>query len=259
MSVLKAVIIEDEFDSRENLKNLLGKYCSDLIEVIAEGESVQQGLEIINSDLEFDVMFLDIRLKDGLSFQMLEQAEEIDFEVIFATAYNRFAVDAFKYSAVGYLLKPINPDDLVDTVNKLSKTKPRMMKKRLDILNQNYNKPNAFEKMCIYATDGIYFVNIKDIIRCEGEDNYTHVFVSGKEGKTQRITISKTIKEYETLLTPMNFYRVHKSHLVNMNYIERFIKGDGGYLVMEDGMKIDVSRRRRALFMETLKQLQLTA
>jgi two-component system LytT family response regulator len=253
MVELKAVIIEDEIDSRENLKNLLAKYCEG-VTVIGEAESVQQGLKLLRGLSQSpDVVFLDIHLKDGLSFQMLDQLlDEIDFEIIFATAYNQFAVTAFNYSAVGYLLKPFNPEELVATIDRIKGNKPKQMKKRLDLLSQNFNNPNTFEKMSISAVDGIHFINIRDIVRCEGEDNYTHIFLRSKE----RITVSKTIKEYERLLEPLNFYRVHKSHIVNLNYIQRFVKGEGGYLIMEDGMQIEVSRRRKTAFMEKLKEIQ---
>ncbi len=252
MSELKALIIEDEYDSRENLKNFLSKYCEN-VNVIGEAESIEQGKDLLQSDtINPDVVFLDIHLKDGLSFQLLDNLKEIDFEIIFATAYNHFAIKAFNYSAVGYLLKPINPEELVATVSRMRKGRPQFMKKRLDVLSQHFKNPNTFEKMSISAVDGIHFINIKDIVRCAGEDNYTHIFLSNK----QKIIVSKTIKEYEKLLQPMNFYRVHKSHLVNLNYISKFVKGEGGYLIMEDGMQIEVSRRRKAAFMEQLKKLQ---
>jgi two-component system LytT family response regulator len=126
------------------------------------------------------------------------------------------------------------------------------MDKRLDLFNQVYNNPNAFEKLSISALDGIYFVNIRDIVRFEAEDNYTHIYLKSGE----KITASKTIKSYEELLQGLNFYRVHKRHVINLNYMRKFVKGDGGYLIMDDGIKIEVSRRRRPAFMEQMRRLQ---
>ncbi|MCB9341112.1 MAG: LytTR family transcriptional regulator, partial [Lewinellaceae bacterium] len=121
-----------------------------------------------------------------------------------------------------------------------------------DLFNKHINNPNVFEKMSISAVDGIYFVSIKDIVRFEAEDNYTHIFLTNGE----RITASKTIKAYEDMLMSMNFYRVHKRHVINLNFMRKFIKGDGGYLVMDDGKKIEVSRRRRPAFMEQMRRLE---
>ncbi len=249
---MKAVIIDDEQGGRETLRNFLNKYCED-IEIIGEADGVETGVALLSqADIKPDVVFLDIQLKDGLSFQILDELEHIGFEVIFATAFNHFAIKAFNYSAVGYLLKPIDPEELIGAVDRVRKGPKPHMKKRLEVLSNHFNNPNTFEKMSISAIDGIYFINIKDIVRCEGEDNYTHIHLNTGE----KITVSKTIKEYEKLLTPINFYRVHKSHLVNLNYIVKFVKGEGGYLMMEDGISIEVSRRRRAAFMERLRNIQ---
>ncbi len=254
MANLRAIIIDDEAGGRETLANFLKLYCED-VELVGEADGVASGVELIKGIQDtIDIVFLDIQLKDGLSFQILDQLDNINFEVVFATAYNQFAVKAFNYSAVGYLLKPIDPEELKAAVERTKTGRSPQMKKRLEVLSNHFNNPNTFEKMSISAVDGIYFINIKDIVRCEGEDNYTHIFMQSGE----KITVSKTIKEYEKLLTPVNFYRVHKSHVVNLNYMMKFVKGEGGYLVMEDGRMIEVSRRRRAAFMEKLRKLQQT-
>ncbi len=249
---LRAVIVDDEKAGRDTITNLLTKYCPD-VEIVGMAVDVETSLELLrNPSTQPDIVFLDIHLTDGLGFQIIDSLEDIDFEIIFATAYNQFAVKAFNYSAVGYILKPIDPDELVAAVERVKKGKSPQMKKRLEMLTNHYNNPNTFEKMSISAVDGIYFLSIKDIVRCEGEDNYTHIYLKTGE----KITVSKTLKEYEKLLSPVNFYRVHKSHVVNLNYVAKFVKGDGGYLVMEDDKIIEVSRRRRAAFIETLRKLQ---
>lgn len=249
----KAFIVEDEINGLNNLKNMLSQHCEE-VEVVGEAGSVKEALELFNnSSVTPDVAFLDINLPDGLVFQVLNQLQgELEFDIIFVTAFEKFAIQACRYSSIGYIVKPIDPDDLKDAVNRITPGKNNKINQRVDIFSQHYNNPNAFEKMSISALDGIYFINIKDIIRCEAEDNYTHVHLKNGD----RITASKTIKSYEELLSGVNFYRVHKSHLINLNYMRKFVKGDGGYLVMDDGKRIEVSRRRRPAFMEQMRRLQ---
>ena len=251
--MLKAIIIEDEISGLNNLKNQLSKYCKE-VKVIAEGRNIEEGVKILsNKAMKPDVGFLDIRLTDGLVFNMLNQlGDKIDFDIIFVTAYENFAIKACQYSSIGYIVKPIDPDELIEAVSRISPGKNNKINKRVDVFTQHYNNPNAFEKMSISALDGIYFINIRDIIRCEAEDNYTHIHLKNGD----KITASKTIKAYEDLLSGVNFYRVHKSHLINLNYMRKFVKGDGGYLVMDDSKKIEVSRRRRPAFMEQMRRLQ---
>lgn len=250
--MIKAVIIEDEIKGLNNLKNLLTQYCEE-VQLIGEATSVEEGLELFaDPAVKPDVAFLDISLPDGLVFQLLNKLRPINFEIIFITAYQEYAIKACEYSSIGYILKPIDPDVLKEAVARIRVKENPQMDKRLDLFSNYYNNPNAFTKLSIFALDGIYFVNIKDIVRFEAEDNYTHIFMSGGE----RITASKTIKSYEDLLAPFNFYRVHKRHVINLNYMRKFVKGDGGYLIMDDNMKIEVSRRRRPAFMEQMRKLQ---
>jgi two-component system, LytTR family, response regulator len=250
--VINAVIIEDEIKGLNNLKNLLAKHCEE-VELLGEATSVAEGLTLLTDpDIRPDVAFLDISLPDGLVFHLLNQIRPINFEIIFVTAYQEYAIKACEYSSIGYILKPIDPDALKEAVSRIQPRRGLQNDKQLDIFNSYYNNPNAFTKMGISALDGIYFVNIRDIVRLEAEDNYTHIYMNTGE----RITASKTIKAYEDLLSPMSFYRVHKRHLINLNYMRKFVKGDGGHLIMDDNMKIEVSRRRRPAFMEQMKRLQ---
>lgn len=250
--MITAVIIEDEINGLNNLKNLLAEHCPD-VEIIGEAGSVAQGIELFsNESIKPDVAFLDISLPDGLVFQLLNRLRPIEFEIIFVTAYQEYAIKACEYSSIGYIVKPIDPDVLREAVSRIRPRQADQIDRRLDIFNSYYNNPNAFTKMSISALDGIYFVNIKDIVRFEAEDNYTHIFLNSGE----RITASKTIKAYEDMLIPFNFYRVHKRHVINLNYMRKFVKGDGGYLVMDDDIKIEVSRRRRPAFMEQMRRLQ---
>jgi two-component system, LytTR family, response regulator len=247
--VVKAVIVEDEVKGLNNLKNLLEQYCPE-VKVIGEAGSVDEGVKLLKSKKP-DLAFLDISLPDGLVFQLLNEVRPIDFEVIFVTAYEEYAIKACEYSSIGYILKPIDPDELREAVARIQYRREAESDRRLEIFNSYYKNPNVFTKMSISALDGIYFVNIRDIIRFEAEDNYTHIFLKGEK----RITASKTIKSYEDMLAPYNFYRVHKRHVINLNYMRKFVTGDGGYLIMDDDIKISVSRRRRPAFMERVKRL----
>lgn len=248
----KAVIIEDEPRGLNNLKNLLAQHCTN-VQVIGHAGNVAEGTALINElDDEIDIAFLDISLPDGLVFQLLNNIDNLTFEIIFVTAYQEYAIKACEYSSIGYILKPIDPDLLKEAVARVKSRKSQHINKRLELFNNVYNNPNAFRKMSISALDGIYFIDIQHIVRFEAEDNYTHIFMEDGE----RITASKTIKSFEDLLEPFNFYRVHKRHVINLNYMKKFVKGDGGYLVMDDDKKIEVSRRRRPAFMEQIKKLQ---
>ena len=254
--MIKAIIVEDEINGLDNLKNMLSQHCP-TVEVIGEARNNKEALALLkNPTINPDVAFLDINLPDGLVFQMLKELNgEANFDIIFVTAFDEYAVEAFKFSAIGYILKPIDSDQLKQSVKKIQPGNSNKINERMEIFEQRYfpnSHPNAFEKMSISALDGIYFINIKDIVRCEAEDNYTHIHLKGGE----KIVASKTIKSYEELLTSVNFYRVHKSHLINLNFMRKFVKGDGGYLIMDDGKKIEVSRRRRPAFMLRINELQ---
>lgn len=249
--MIKAVIVEDQLDGLNNLKNILKANSPD-IKIVGTAGSVAEAVKVFtNPSLKPDVAFLDIHLKDGLVFEALNQLPTINFEIVFVTAYEKYAIKACQYASIGFVMKPIDADELADAVRRIPKGNGEVAK-RYDLFSKVYNNPNAFEKLSISAVDGIYFVHIRDVLRLEAEDNYTHIFM--KSGT--KITASKTIKWYEELLEPMNFYRVHKRHVINLNYMKKFVKGDGGYLVMDDGMNIEVSRRRRPAFMEQMRKLQ---
>lgn len=250
--MIKAIIVEDEIGSRNNLKNILKEYCTE-ISVIGEADSISSGLKLLKEErLAPDVAFLDISLPDGLIFQLLSQVDSINFDIIFVTAYDKYAIKACEFSCIGYILKPIDPDLLVEAVQRIKYGKENQVAKRLEIFKQSFGGKATFDKISISAVDGIYFLNLTDIIRFEGDDNYTHIYTKNGE----RITVSKTIKLYDDLLSNQGFYRVHKKYLINVNYLQKFVKGDNGYVVMSDGAQVEVSRRKRPLFSEYLKGIQ---
>jgi len=250
--VIKAIIVEDEPLGRTNLKNMIRQHCPD-VEVVGEAASNEEAVHLLKNMKERpDMAFLDIKLPDGLVFKMLNEVQPIDFEVVFVTAWQEYAIKACEYSSIGYILKPIDPDMLKEAIKRVKLRSAHQMESRLDVFSSYYQNPNAFSKMSISALDGIYFVNIKDIYRFEAEDNYTHIYMKGGE----RITASKTIKYYEELLTPFNFFRVHKRHMINLNFMSKYIRGEGGYVIMDEGLQIEVSRRRRTAFIDLLRRLQ---
>lgn len=250
--LLNAVIIEDERKGLVNLKQMLSLHCAD-VEVIGEADGIETGYALLTrEDVRPDLAFLDINLADGKVFQLLDRLQPIEFDIIFVTAYDRFAIKACDYSSIGYILKPIDPDRLVERVGMVHPRRQARTSERLEVMRNYQHHPNSFDKLSVGAVDGVHFTSLRNVIRFEAEDNYTHIHLAGG----RRITASKTIKHYEELYTPFNFYRVHKRHMINLNYMKKFVKGDGGYLVMEDDKRIEVSRRRRAAFMMRLRMLQ---
>jgi two-component system LytT family response regulator len=248
----RALLIEDEPEGLENLKNLLRMYCPD-VEVVATGGSNEDLLKLVaeDKDNQYDVAFLDISLPDGLIFQGLQQLDDIPFDIIFVTAYDKYALKAFEFAAIDYVTKPIEREELMRAVSRIRR-KNTDTKARLEVLQQNYNPngPNAFEKIGISALDGVHFVRLSEIVRLEAEDNYTHFML--KTG--DKITASRTIKAYEDTLAQLNFVRVHKKHIVNMNFMKTYIKGEGGYLILDTGESIEVSRRKKSALMESVRR-----
>lgn len=251
--MIRSIIIEDELKSRDVLKSLLERYCS-YVEVLAEAEGVADGIEKIKKHKP-DVIFLDIQMPDGSGFRLLEKLDKIDFDVIFTTAFDQYAIRAFKYSALDYLLKPISPDDLINAVEKVRKRKlDKQINQNIEVLLGNINKPEKeLPKIILSTSDKIHVVDVNNIIRCESDNYYTRFFF--REGAP--ILISKTLKENEELLSDHNFIRPHKSHLININYIKAFLRIDNGYIQMTDGSEIPVSRRKREQVVDIINHLQL--
>ncbi len=249
MSKLKAVIVEDEEASRVTLNNYLTKYCSE-VEILDMADSVQTGLTAIKKHNP-DVVFLDIEMPYGNAFDLLESLDEIEFEIIFVTAYRDYAIKALNLSAAYYILKPIDIDELVSAVDKIVKSKKEGDENfHTKILMENI-KSNAIQhkKIVLPQMDGFEVVNVNDIIRAEANDNYTNFYLTN--GKT--FLVSKTLKHFDDLLTDFDFIRTHKSHLVNLQYITKYIKGKGGQVRMSDDSYVDVSATRKKELLERFK------
>lgn len=237
--MFKAAIIDDEEGGRNIIKNYISLYCSD-IEVCGEAESVKTGVELL-SKISPDIVFLDIQMQDGTGFNMLEQLPERSFKVIFVTSYDQYALKAFRYSAADYLLKPINPDDFAESVQKVQndiKSSASQKDIRIDELISNIN---CFEKIGLPTANGILFKKIEEIVRCEADGSYTKFFFDDNTN----YLVTKTMKFYEDLLADRKFLRVHKSHFINLSHVVQYINGDGGQAIMSDGSTIEVSRRKK--------------
>jgi two-component system LytT family response regulator len=246
MSKLKAVIVEDEEASRITLKNYITKYCTD-IEVLEMADSVKTGIEAIKKNKP-DVVFLDIEMPYGNAFDLLDTLDEIDFEIIFVTAYRDYAIKALNLSAAYYILKPIDIDELVLAVEKIVERKNAGDANfHTKILMDNL-KSNTIQnkKIVLPQMDGFEVVNVNDIIRAEANDNYTNFYLTN--GKT--FLVSKTLKHFDDLLADFDFIRIHKSHLVNLQYITKYIKGKGGQVRMIDESIVDVSVNRKKELIE---------
>ena len=249
--MIRAIIIEDEKMSRETLRRLLEKYCPE-VEVVAEADGYRKGVEEIKLHHP-DVIFLDIQMPDGSGFRVLEEIDKADFEIIFTTAFDQFAIKAIKYSALDYLLKPIIPQDLEEAVERVARKKAE--KARAKDLESGHRPDEMADarsrKIVLSTSEMIHVINVDDIIRCESDNYYTYFhFVDGR-----RLLVSKTLKENEDLLQAYNFIRPHKSHLVNVKYIKSFVRQDGGYILMTDGTHIPVSRRKKDKMMEIIFNL----
>jgi two-component system LytT family response regulator len=248
--MLRAVIVEDEKRSRETLSGLLKLYCKN-VEVVAEADGVKTGISAI-TEYKPDIIFLDIQMPDGSGFKLLEELEDYNFDVIFTTAYDQFAIKAIKFSALDYLLKPIFPDDLKEAVNKAEeKQKQQNLKPNIDALLGNYKRPDEEPNIVLSTSDKVSVVKISEIVRCESSNYYTFFYFIDRK----RILVSRTLKDNEELLSEYNFLRIHKSHLINLKYVTTFSRNERGFVLMADGSEVPVSRRKREKVLEILSNL----
>lgn len=245
--MIKAVIIEDEVRSRKILENSLRNYCQD-VEVIGHAETVKEGERVINN-LKPDLLFLDIDLPDGSAFDMLEYLPKPWPKIIFITAYNEFAVNAFRISAIDYLLKPVDPELLQIAVQKVQDSEEGQETQESKIQNLRENSQTGkLGKMVLPTMNGLQLVRVEEVIRLEAKGNYTEFHIA----KKKPVMVSKPIKEYVGLMEDEGFFRVHQSHIINLNMVEKYIKGEGGTVVLEDGTNIEVARRRKEEFLSRL-------
>lgn len=251
MGTLNCLIIDDEKHCRDSLSQIIAENFSD-INLLEICTNPKDGITAISKH-DPDLVFLDVEMPGMTGFELLQQLPEVNFEVIFTTAYDKYAVRAIKASALDFLLKPVGKDELSEALvkvrMKLKKTKPL---KQLEVLFENIKQvSDPLKKIVVPTLQGFNFIYVQDIIRLEGESNYTTFYFKGG----QKLMVSKTLKEFEDMLLDHHFFRVHQSHLINLRFLKNYIKGEGGIAVMEDGSEIDVSRRRKEEFVLALKKI----
>lgn len=246
MTILKAIIIDDEASSRNALLQKIIMHCPG-VKVTAECEDGEQGIASIEREKP-DIVFLDVEMPRMNGFVMLQQLQYKNFELIFTTAYDHYAINAIRFSALDYLVKPVEVNDLVSAVQRAGeKRKPQPQSSRIENLLYNIAEEKELgNRIAIPSMDGIFFITIADIIYLEAESNYSVIYTSG--GK--KYTVSKTLKDFEELLPVPFFIRIHHSHIINKKEVQRYIKGEGGQVVMKNGAILDVSRRRKEEFLK---------
>ncbi len=250
--MITALLIDDDVNLRNGMKQMLTRYAPD-IKIIGEADSVVSGVEALIK-LDPQVVFLDIQLGDGTGFDILEQVAQqkgkSSSNIVFITAHEQYAIKAFRFSALDFLLKPVDPDELEKVIEKIKKALDKNDYSHIDLLLENIRKKvDNFKRIALSTADGIHLFEISDIIRCESEDNYTKFYVKN----SKPILISKTLKEYEELLAEHGFERIHQSHLINLSFLKSYIKKDGGYVVMSDNSNLPVSQRKKDRLQELIK------
>jgi two-component system LytT family response regulator len=248
---IRSIIIDDEPNNIENLRILLNQYCPE-ISIAATAINTDSGIEAINA-FQPDLIFLDIQMPGKSGFDLLKAFTGINFEIIFITAYDQYGIQAIKFSALDYLLKPININELKLAVEK---ARHKIIAKQKD-----YNIVNLLEyiklgnkeipKIALPTLQAILYVRVDDIIRCEASNNYTLFYLQNGE----KVLVCKTLKEFSELLTPHNFIRTHQSHLVNLHFVKSFLREDGGTLLLTDQTKVPISRQNRDMVKEKLNNM----
>jgi two-component system LytT family response regulator len=248
--MLRVIIIDDEDHIRDSLAKLLAKHCP-MAAVIGEANGVAAGKQIIG-ELHPDLVLLDIQMNDGTGFDLLQSFSPVDFNVIFITAYEQYALQAFRFSAVDYILKPVNPEQLVTAIDRAALLIRDHFNIQMNALYENLKSITRQDKKIILkTTDQIHLLDLKHIVACESDSCYTTVHTM--EGA--HIMVTKTLKEYEEMLSGCGFYRVHKSFLINLAHVKRFDKQGGGYIVLTNGLKIPVASRKREEMIELLERM----
>ncbi len=242
---LNAIIVEDEKNSREILRNYLNKYCPN-VHILGEASNVDEALVLIrNNDL--DVVFLDVEMPYGNAFDLLDKVGDINFETVFVTAYNQYAIDALNAHASYYLMKPISIDELIKAVDYVAEIKSKEDALQDQVLIPKTNLVNG--KITIPQLDGFEIINTSDILYCKADDNYTEIYLNTNKKKL----VSKTLKYFEDALNDTSFARIHKSYLVNVNEIVKYVKGKGGSVVLSNGKEIMVSASRKSELLSYFK------
>jgi len=248
--MLRTLIIDDEEHVRLTLIKFLGRYCPQ-VKVIGQAGGVGEAYEMINR-YHPDLVLLDIKMDDGTGFDLLKKFETPDFKVIFITAHDQFAVQAFKVSAIDFILKPVDPEQLADAVAKVQQIVQQDLRIKLDALETNLHADqNQKKKIVVKTMDKIYLLEAGCITHLESDTSYSKIFTTDQG----EIMTSRLLKDYEDILAGIGFLRIHRSFLINLMHIKRFEKGDGGFVVLSEGYKIPVASRKRDIIINLLDEL----
>jgi two-component system LytT family response regulator len=242
--MLRVVIIDDEPDAVKFIQGIVTEYCPNL-SIVGTANSARDGISVITQEKP-DLVFLDVQMPHGTGFDLLSSFTEKSFDVIFITAYNHYAIQAIKFSAVDYILKPVNISELIEAVTKVEQKRASREYRNLDYSNllENLRTPRP-SKLAIPTNDGIEYLNTSEIIRIEADRSYSWFFLTDK----RKYLVSRNLKEYQELLQDVDFFRPHNSHLINMIFVKKFIRHEGGYIEMTDGSNVPISRGKRDLFL----------
>lgn len=241
------MIIDDEPAARGNIRSILGSDCPG-VEVMGEAGGVAEGLALL-SRLTPDLLFLDVEMEDGTGFDLLDKLAPLRFNVIFTTAYDTFAIKAFRYSAIDYLLKPVDPDELAAAVRKSQeKGNFALLQRQIESLSAARNS-GTFQRIVLPTGDGMAFAQTQDIVRIESFGNFSYVTLAAGE----RVLASRNLRDFEEMLPSPPFFRLHQSHIVNTAFVKKYFKEDGGQALMSDGTAVPISRRNKDRFLEMLK------
>lgn len=247
---LITVIIDDEPDAVEFISSISAEYCPDL-DVCGKAHNVKEGITLIN-EIKPDLVFLDVEMPNGTGFELLKHYPQKSFEVIFITAFNHYAIQAIKFSAVDYILKPINITEFIEAVRRVVNKRSANslpVNENFEILLENL-RTSTPTRLVIPTSDGREYLNPKEIIRIEADRSYSWFYISDRH----KILVSRHLKEFQDLLNDRNFFRPHNSHLINLEFVKKFIRHDGGYIEMTDGSKIPISRNRKDLFLAQMSK-----
>jgi len=248
--MLRVLIIDDESNIRNMIAEIIKSHCPNA-EIIGQAGSVRDGKEKIKS-LHPDLVLLDIKMDDGTGFELLDKLDRIDFKVIFITAYQEFALKAIKFSALDYILKPVDPEELINAVNDAGKLISADQQSQIQHLKDSLSNTDQSEKRILLKTsENIHLLRVSDIRYCEADGGYTRFFTN----QDQEILVSRPLAEYEDLFAEYGFYRVHKSFLANLHKVERFEKEDGGYLVIDGEVKVPVASRKKDQLIQLLEKI----
>jgi two-component system LytT family response regulator len=248
--MLRAVIIDDEADAVKFIEGIITEYCPNL-EIAGTAHSAREGVSVI-TQTNPDLVFLDVQMPHGSGFDLLSSFPVKSFDVIFITAYNHYAIQAIKFSAIDYILKPVNISELIEAVNKVEQKRASKEYSNLNYtsLLENLKAPVP-SKLAIPTNDGIEYLNTSEIIRIEADRSYSWFFLTDN----RKHLVSRNLKEYQELLQDMNFFRPHNSHLINMIFVKKFIRHEGGYIEMTDGSNVPISRGKRDLFLMQMAKI----